>query len=411
MGTKYTLSKTALLEKLLRAASAARISNRIDAAVMASPPTISSGASSTLAVNYATVSGGVLANQDKMLVEGGVPFVHGGSNMAVKSVSIASGGNVGSTAMQNQVSVSVMTDSPNIEFQFYPQNTTSVRFYVSENGGLLQPCTSGLTALNSSTATSYTKLAFGASKQRLVVVEYSKLYSDTAAPAALLNGIRVDNAYAIWQPKEINPVNAAFCGDSYTVGSPSDGYSHDVFSVVMARKLGWRHTALALGGTGYTRANGVSPAMKDRLADLTAQTFDAFVFFIGTNDDAYYATTLQADALACFREARAANALAPIFVFGTAPRPNLAAGTTVLMDAAIKGAFDTFADSWSFWIPVGGDPAGSWMPGTSYVGNIVSAADVSGRYIGSDGTHPVKAGAYYYGTRAADAVVAKLLAA
>ena len=422
--------KRMLLERMRRAASRASVSNVIDNAVMASPPTITTGTSFTQTKNYYLAGSGVLTNQDKFTIVGGVPFANtsgslAGNYLSVYSVSSTSGSNIGPPGIYQQGwYIEGMTDAPTVVFSYFRTSESGVMIAVSENGGPMQYTSMTPTPIFNNgnacgTNTGVVTIAFGSSKIRRVRIEFGNQQVDETCGGSggvlSLRGFFVDPGYSIWKPKDLDVVNAAFIGDSYTVQAPRDAGMQAVnWARTCAAKLGWRAVCMAQGGTGYSKVNGALPAASDplRLADLTAQPFayDVFVFALGTNDvsgndgTAVALPDIQAKALTCFRAARAANPIAPIIVVGPWPRPTFPLQTQSDCATAVEAAFAQFADANSFYIPIYDDPSGNWMAGTSYQGKLNSSNDISYRYIWTDAIHPILAGHYYYGDRIAHAI-------
>ncbi|WP_422924486.1 SGNH/GDSL hydrolase family protein [Singulisphaera sp. PoT] len=428
-GRYYGLTpKRMLLDRLRRAASRAANNNVIDNLPMTSPPTVTSASGDSQTNSYYLANGGVLQNQDKIIVVGGVVFANtsgalAGNYINVKSVSTTSGSNVGGVVgNQNGWYIETMTDSPNISFGYFRTAEGGVMVAVSENGGPMQyVSTTPTTMYNNgnpcgSNPGSVT-VAFGSSKVRRVRLELGNQQTDEtcggAGGVAFLRRIAVDPSYTIWKPKDTDVINAAFVGDSYTAGSPRDTGMQSVnWARTVAAKLGWRPTCMALGSTGYSKASGALPPASDpvRIADLSAQAYDVYVFALGTNDvngndnTATALPDLQAKALTCFQAARAANPIAPIIVVSPWPRTTFPLQTQADLAAAVQAAFNQFADSNSLYIPIYDDPSGNWMTGTSYQGQLNNSNDISFRYIWTDRIHPVKTGHYYYGDRIAQAI-------
>lgn len=413
-----------LLERMRRAARIAAAGNVIDNAAMASPPTVTSASGDSQTNSYFLAQSGVLGNLDKVIVVGGTVFANtnspwNGNYINVKSVSSTSGSNVGPSGVyQNGWYVETMTDSPNISYGYYRTAEGGFMIAVSENGGPMQYTSFTPTAMyNSGSAcgsnTGSITVAFGSSKQRRVRLELGNQQADEACGGAggvaFLRRIAVDPSYSIWKPKDTDVINAAFIGDSYTVQAPRGSGMQSVnWARTCGAKLGWRVTCMAQGGTGYSKANGTLPAASDpvRLADLTQAAYDVYVFALGTNDvsgndgTAAPLPDIQAKALTCFQAARAANPIAPIIVVAPWPRPTFPTATQQACADAVIAAYNQFADSNSLYIPIYSDPSGNWMAGTSYQGSTpFSSADISGRYIGPDGIHPLLIGHYYYGYR------------
>ncbi|WP_422932042.1 SGNH/GDSL hydrolase family protein [Singulisphaera sp. PoT] len=427
-GTGLTYQRM-LLDRLRRAASRAANNNVIDNLPMTSPPTVTSASGDSQTNSYYLANGGVLQNQDKIIVVGGVVFANtsgalAGNYINVKSVSTTSGSNVGGVVgNQNGWYIETMTDSPNISFGYFRTAEGGVMVAVSENGGPMQyVSTTPTTMYNNGNACGSNPgsvtVAFGSSKVRRVRLELGNQQVDEtcggAGGVAFIRRIAVDPSYSIWKPKDgPDVVNAAFVGDSYTAGSPRDAGMQSVnWARTVAAKLGWRPTCMALGSTGYSKASGALPPASDpvRIADLSAQPYDVYVFALGTNDvngndnTATALPDLQAKAFTCFQAARAANPIAPIIVVSPWPRTTFPAQTQSDLATAVQAAFNQFADANSLYIPIYDDPSGNWMTGTSYQGQLNNSNDISYRYIWTDRIHPVKTGHYYYGDRITHAI-------
>lgn len=388
------------LDKLRRAAFAARRNNLVVNGTMASPPTVTVDSGGALAVAYQMASAGTLINQDKILIEGGIGVASLTAYLAIKSVSCgASSGNISVPgSLQSLVAVEIETDSPNVKYALYKVAAAGyVRYAVSEDRGPMQYI-GGPSQLYTGNNYGGSKLAFGASKIRRVRLEIGGNTGESGDPAAILNNISVDQGYSIWKPNSAADIQVAVCGDSYSKGGPTDGWGWQSAPAQLSQMLGWRYNSLALGGTGYSQANSTHPAMKDRLSDLSARSFDAVIFALGHNDRLYYATTLQADALACWRAARAAQPSVPIIIFGGWSAPDLTGTEKTGINTALTAAFAAFADPNAYYIPISADPSGDWMAGTTNIG-APGAGDISGRYISADNTHPVTAGANYLAAR------------
>ncbi|WP_422928556.1 SGNH/GDSL hydrolase family protein [Singulisphaera sp. PoT] len=420
--------KRMLLERMRRAASRAAVSNVIDNAPMSSPPTITSAAGFTQTKAYYLAGTGTLTNQDKVTVVGGVVFANtsgalAGNYISVKSVSSTSGSNIGPSGVYQQGwYFETMTDAPAISFSYIRTSESGVMVAVSENGGPMQYASTTPTAIYNNgnacgTNTGAVTVTFSGSKVRRVRFEFGNQQVDETCGGSggvlSVRGIFVDPGYSIWKPKDLDVVNAAFVGDSYTVQAPRDAGMQAVnWARTCGAKLGWRVTCMAQGGTGYSKVNGALPAASDplRLADLTQAPYDVYVFALGTNDvsgndgTAAALPDLQAKALACYQAARAANPIAPIIVVSPWPRTTFPPQTQADCATAVEAAFAQFADANSFYIPIYDDASGNWMLGTSYQGKLNSSNDISYRYIWTDAIHPILAGHYYYGDRIAHAI-------
>ncbi|WP_422923745.1 SGNH/GDSL hydrolase family protein [Singulisphaera sp. PoT] len=417
-GKAYGLTQQRILmDKVRRVASIARFNNVIDNPAMTSPPSITSAATNSQTNAYYLANSGSLTNQDKVRVVGGVPFVNLSSYLAVKSVSSTTGSNIGPAGTyQNGWYIEFMTAAPTVSIGYYRTAETGVMVAVSENGGPMQYASFTPTTIYGSacgTNNGSVTVTFGSSKIRRVRFEFGNQQVDEVCGAGgvlSVRGIFVDPSYSIWKPRDVDTIHAAIIGDSYTAGAPRDSGMQSVnWSRVLAAKMGWHAVQMALGGTGYSKANGALPAAADplRLADLVAQPYDVFVFALGTNDvtgndgTAVVLPDLAAKALTCFQAARAANPIAPIFILGPWVRPTFPPQTQLDQANAVLAAFNSFNDSNSYHVPIYIDSSGNWLPGTSYQGNIKNSADVSQHYFWTDAIHPLYVGHYLLGDRSA----------
>ena len=415
-----------LRDGLRRAADIASISNVIDNPVLdpSVAPVVTSAATDSQTVSYYMGNGTVLTNQDKVAVVGGVPFANqSGNYLAVKSVSSISGSNIGpSGTYQNGWYPEVMTDADVLSFSYYRTAESGVMVAVADSGTTMQdlqyvsltPTTIYGSAGGSNNGS--VTLTFPNSKPRRVRIECGSQQVDEqygGGPVLSIRRFAVNPSYSIWKPYDIDNFNMAVIGDSYTAGPPRDtGMQCQNWARVMAAKLGCKAVQMALGGTGYSKALLPLPAASDpvRLADLSAQKYDIYVFALGTNDvsgndgTALPLPDIQAKALICFQAARAANPLAPIVVVGPWPRPTFPLSTQQGCATAVEAAFAQFNDPNSLYIPIYDAVSGNWMAGTSYQGHEVNPNDISGRYIWTDGIHPIFSGHYYYGARVANII-------
>lgn len=417
-----------VLEKLRRLAARAAVSNRMINGVMASPPTItpSGGTGAILAKAYALASGGSLAAGLSRWVdiEGGEPVASNSVYLGVKAASVVAGGNITTAgALQGLWAMEFMSDSPNVTLDAYRVGAgTSVRFAVSENGGPMQYVGAGVTTWTWTSNIGTILLAFGSSKQRRIRAEFGTFYTDDtvsniADPAVIIRRISVDAAYRIWAPGDADVIRAGIFGDSWSKNAPKTatdgaGWCYENPVGRLCAGMGWKLFSRSIGGTGYSAANASSsnlPALKDRLADMTigGVPFDVYVFPNGTNDQAYAATTLQADALTCWQAARAANPLAPIIIFGPWPRPAVSSANLTAIDTALRAAYAEFDDPYSVYIGTfSSTPDDNWIYGSSDDAAPVSG-EPSGLYIyhdASPGGHLNGPGAAYVGNRCIAAV-------
>lgn len=279
---------------------------------MASLPTISVSATTdaALTVNY-TLTGP--SNTDKYLAIGGALKNYGG-NSAFRAATVTTG-NIGGTDSQNAVSLEIETDSPTVEFRIFPQNESAARIRVKTGSGPWENATASAapTTLNSSTSSSFLKVAFGSATLRRVRIELARTDGDTAAPAGIVTNIRLETGRSGTAPTDTT-LKAAFYGDSISEASKA-GFHHDGFTSLVSWLLGWLPTQASVGGTGYFTTGG-NPNLQSRLDDLLFQSFDVIIVPAGTNDVGQTQATVTTAANVTFSGIRARYPTKPVFVIG-----------------------------------------------------------------------------------------------
>lgn len=162
-----------------------------------------------------------------------------------------------------------------------------------------------------------------------------------------------------------SPIQALFFGDSLLSGGATWSWQMHNMAHQLALMLGWDINNASVPGTGYTNNGGsnFNWASPYRLRDLQnfARTPDVGIFSGSVND--YYASsaTIQANALAVWREFRRLYPSAPIIIFGC---PSTGAGgsaAAIAVEQALATAFTTLADTNSWWFPMTTDQDGAWV--------------------------------------------------
>jgi lysophospholipase L1-like esterase len=167
-------------------------------------------------------------------------------------------------------------------------------------------------------------------------------------------------------------------GDSYAAGGwNAAGTGMSNLGAILAAHLKADLLNRAIGGTGYVNTDGG----QNFLQRINAETFTGaeWTLFSGTlNDQTLSATTVQANATACYQRAKVLSPNTRLVVVGPqwprAERPSNLLG--------IRNAVRTAAQAaGALWI----DPLdGKWFDGPDTM--------TPGRYIGVDGWHPTNLG-------------------
>lgn len=186
--------------------------------------------------------------------------------------------------------------------------------------------------------------------------------------------------------KPSEEIVAVFFGDSY-----SQSQAKLSFPFLASKKLGWTPYVDALGGTGYTTANGELPPIPARVAPFLVprDSVDVIVFAAGINDDPV--TGIAAAASASWATARALHPEAEIIVVGP-----FSPGTPGISVTNVRNQIRTAAASAG--LPFIDPLADQWLDGSYEKGTGTAAA-----YIGNDGTHPTAEGQEYLAGRFVDA--------
>jgi lysophospholipase L1-like esterase len=174
------------------------------------------------------------------------------------------------------------------------------------------------------------------------------------------------------------PLCSVALGDSYCYGSSATLLGDGIFAV-MADYLGLNnHTNSGSGGTGWaTGGSAYNFLQRIQNGDLSLGGAPDVIFLQGSvNDRNSAAADITANCLSGLRASRTLYPNAPIVVFGVWPANVASTGTLTVAanEAAVKAAFDAFADANSVWIPVNGNTP-AWLVGTGYVGATTGTGD------------------------------------
>jgi hypothetical protein len=401
----FAVNPTDLGQRLRTAAARAWRANGVELGLMAAPPTITTGTSNldgTLTKSYLTASGGT----PSFRVTGGTATQCAGVFSAFLSAPVVtmpsgSGGNTAGNGATStyQWSAEFWTDAPKVMLH----NLCSSNTYMVEVDD--QPVSGTGLAFPASSGSGYTLLDFtsvGGSAIRKIRVEL--------ATAAGFAGVYVGPTYTIWPPSDGgSEIRVAVVAGSIDVGTGST-LANGARPKLLGKLLGWTDVRpVAHGGTGFVAAsttNVFGDAL--RVADTVAANPNLVIISASQNDDASVAS-LAAAALAAFQAYRTALPAVPIVVTGVVAGSSGPSATRLSNEAAVKSAFDTWADSRSIWIPMCSDTTGSWETGTGTTGAPTGTGNRD-RY-GFDTAHPNQLGHVYLAQRAANAFRQRVLPA
>lgn len=342
------LANHRLLDRLRRAAAKAALSNPRSAALHPSPPTITDNGAANSPL---TAAQSYTCNA----VSRGVWHVVGGRFGSAGRVNAGVIDTV-PTEINSYARFEVMADSRWFTARLGP-TTAPYRFivdgqYLSRTGTVL--------ATTTGNTDQYLTLDFGARAVRRIVVE--------AMRTGRLNGGFVEDGAALWPVDASEIPHGVFLGDSYVFGSGPD-LTADGAAVQMADRMGIALQASGSGGTGWNQTTTSVHRFDQRIAngDLgLGYATPEVVFLHASVNDAYAgqsAATVQANALAGLRAARAQYPSVPIVVFGCVAAPNRVAAQITLVENAVAAAVAAFADPLCRFVPVDGDSAGKWITG------------------------------------------------
>lgn len=401
--------RIATLEKLRRAAAQAALSNAYDAAVMASPPTIttSSSHSGTYSKTWPAVLAGA-PNTGLFAFQGGAARVSTSStNAVVLPAFTVSPGTTGSlsavfstdaTANSGLAAIEFVTDAPTLEVELDPyRQQAGVKVIVD---GLYASKTPIL--LTTGGATAFLTLAFGSRSRRHIRIETADFFY----------GVRTTPIDTVSPPPTApDVVRAVMLWDSYGVGGglPTPTDLTIAIPSILGHRIGAKDMrASAIGGTGMlvsVVSSVTYNTFRQRLPGMITYSPSADVVFapMSLNDvySGFTSAQIAAEAALLYPAIRAAYPDAFIVATGVSPKNSGPAANYTSAETAVAAAFSAWADPLSAFIPVA-TAASPWLTGTG----TVAATNASGNcdvYLNSDAVHPAgEAGAAYYAGRLRD---------
>lgn len=124
----------------------------------------------------------------------------------------------------------------------------------------------------------------------------------------------------------------------------------------------------------------------------------------GGNDGSFSSASIQEAALQTWRNLRTIFPTAKVTITDGNSGAAGPGANNFAVAAALRTAFDTWADSNSRFVPIiGASATESWITGTSHAGQALAAGN-SSLWTSTDGTHPSPGGARYLARRLADSI-------
>lgn len=393
---------TARLDKIMRAARAARTANPRNAGLYAGTVTvIDRGATAPVETPnlypFSDTATGVWRTT------GGQPTLVNGTYRFCAAIIGATGGTVGTGNGKNATywRSSVVADSRYVTFRVNP-STIAYRIlvdgqYVSLSG--LQLATTTGTTLQ------HILVDFGTRGLRTVTLEaqfaqgFAGGYSEATA--------------SLWRPDVSDTPYVAMLGDSYVVGA-GPTMAADGPALVMGDWLGARLLASGSGGTGW----GTPTAYRfdERILGgdlaLSDSTPDLIVLMASINDRNRDQAMVQSNAITGITAVRAQYPDTPIVVMGAlagATGPSTTAGNSLIAaEQSVAAAVATFAsDPLIAFVPISTDANGAWISGTGKIGTTTGTGNSDWATV-SDGIHASEEGAAMIGRRYATSILAAL---
>jgi hypothetical protein len=342
------LANQRLLDRLRRAANKAALANPRISGLHPAPPAITDNGPASPAITAANPYGCNAANRGVWHVVGG-RYGSGGR--------IAAGVQDGApTDINSYARWAVMADSRYFTARLGP-TTVPYRFIVD---GRYVSLTGTVLATTTGSTDQYLTLDFGTRAVRRIVVE--------AMRTGRLAGGYVEDGAALWPVDTSDVPHGVFLGDSYVFGSGPD-LAADGVAVQMADRMGLALQASGSGGTGWNQTASGVYRFDQRIANgdlaLGYQAPEVILLHASVND-AYAgqsAATVQANALAGLRAARAQYPGVPIVVFGCIAAPNRTAAQVTLAETSVAAAVTALGDPLVRFVPVDGDAGGKWVTG------------------------------------------------
>jgi len=342
------LANQRLLNRLRRASARAALANPRISGLHPAPPTITDNGATSPALTSANPYSCNSTSLGVWHVAGGR---YGSAGRISAGVIDAAGNEIYSFARWE-----VMADSRYLTVRVGP-TTAPYRFIVD---GRYVSLTGTVTATTTGNTDQYLILDFGTRAVRRIVVE--------ATRTGRLSGGYVEDGATLW-PVDTSEIPAAvFLGDSYVFGSGPD-VTADGIAAQMADRMGLALQASGSGGTGWNQTATSVYRFDQRIAngDLAFGYRTPEVIFLHASVNDAYSTqnsaTLQANALAGLRAARAQFPLVPIVVFGCVAAPNKTASQVTAAEAATSAAVTALGDPLCRFVAIDGDAKGKWVSG------------------------------------------------
>ncbi len=238
----------------------------------------------------------------------------------------------------------------------------------------------------------YVKVTFASSATRTITIEMS--------PSLYFYEVHIGAAETLVAPQAIAGAKVVFLGDSYADGTGADA-TWTAFPFLASRFLGWGNVlAMGAGGAGYLQSTGAPfffPKLRDRvIQDCINLAPNIVVIAAGINDQSFTAAQVGTEAALLYAQIRAGLPNATLIVvspwYPRTPVQYIIDLHVVLLEKALAVG--------ATYIDVTTDP---WLFGTGWAGNYKLDGN-SDRYITSDSTHPNQRGHNYLAVRLADAI-------
>jgi len=323
------------------------------------------------------------ANPSPFYFTGGIPFVDGFGSYSFYSLLT-----VGSTKGGPSAAVTFMTDANEVAIKVYG-GTQVVRYIIDGQYVTISGYKDGTGGNPSYNLIDFTNA--GGRKARTITMAFF-------APNTTFGGINIAPTEEAWAPPAKDRVRVLWIGDSISSGGANAPALADADTPrQVGLYMGWSDVwDSSQGGVGYTAQNGGSNyTFAGTAANMVPGNAPDLVVFQGSvNDVGTASATEQANALAAFRNVRAAYASVPIIVLGIWPDATGPSAALLSTENDVKTAVATFNDANTYYIPIANDPVQAWMTGTGHNTSPTGTGN-SDAYTASDGVHPSDIGRLY----------------
>lgn len=391
-----TASKSSVAAAIRNGAIAGRARNPFDLGDISSPPTVTLGSDNTsgLTKQYRpNTTPGVFTTY------GGQPRLNQYNEWQFPALH-ETGGNVsGTNPAQSAIYWSVEFWHDGTSLDIITEAGGSLKCGIAVNDQYIATAGTSTNITNEAV----NNLAFGSRAVRKIRVDFDGAMS--------FIGVNVGPTESIWNTGR-SPKKVAVFSDSFGTGTGASRAAL-AWSACAGQLLGgyFDFQSCSIGGCGYIEAGGGAKIRDHLVADLTQTTYDAIVFASGINDRPYTTAAIQAEALACFRLARATCPNAPIIVLGPWAGSTGPDATIIAVENAIAAAVTAFGDALTTFVPVC-TATQPWIYGTGRVSSPAGSgnSDVyTGGTSGSDSTHPNTSGHLHIARRFVAALEEKVV--